>query len=78
MADSDVLPSLRGSTYRSVRLASSLAAALLNGHFEQPANQVCIFLPCFHSNTPTQSVSSSSVKTLTSTIHLSSTNLYLL
>jgi len=29
-----VLASLRGSTYRSVRLASSLAAALLNGLFE--------------------------------------------
>jgi hypothetical protein len=32
-----VLASFRGSTYRSVRLASSLAAALLNGLFEQPA-----------------------------------------
>jgi hypothetical protein len=29
--------SLRGSTYRSVRLASSLAAALLDGLFEHPA-----------------------------------------
>jgi hypothetical protein len=37
-----VLASLRGSTYRSVRLASSLAAALLNGLFEHPAN----VLPC--------------------------------
>jgi hypothetical protein len=27
----------RGSTYRSVRLASSLAAALLDGIFEHPA-----------------------------------------
>jgi hypothetical protein len=35
---SDVLASLRGSTYRSVRLASSLAAALLNGRFEHPAD----------------------------------------
>jgi hypothetical protein len=34
---SGVLASLRGSTYRSVRLASSLAAALLDGLFEQPA-----------------------------------------
>jgi len=34
---SGVLAALRGSTYRSVRLASSLAAALLNGHFEHPA-----------------------------------------
>jgi hypothetical protein len=35
---SGVLTSLRGSTYRSVRLASSLAAALLDGHFEHPEN----------------------------------------
>jgi hypothetical protein len=34
---SGVLASLRGSTYRSVRLAFSLAAALLDGHFEHPA-----------------------------------------
>jgi hypothetical protein len=33
---SAVLASLRGSTYRSVRFASSLAAALLNGLFEHP------------------------------------------
>jgi len=33
---SGVLTSLRGSTYRSVRLTSSLAAALLDGHFEHP------------------------------------------
>jgi hypothetical protein len=33
---SGVLASLRGSTYRSVRLASSLAAALLDGLFEHP------------------------------------------
>ena len=32
-----VLAVLRGSTYRIVRLASSLAAALLNGLFEHPA-----------------------------------------
>ncbi|MEP6889738.1 MAG: hypothetical protein ABI955_03460, partial [Nitrospirota bacterium] len=32
-----VLASLRGSTYQSVRLASSLAAALLDGLFEHPA-----------------------------------------
>ena len=31
-----VLAALRDSTYRSVRLASSLAAALLNGLFEHP------------------------------------------
>ena len=34
---SGVLASLRGSTYRSVRLATSLAAALLNSLFEHPA-----------------------------------------
>ena len=33
---SGVLASLRGSTYRSVRLASSLTAALLDGLFEHP------------------------------------------
>jgi hypothetical protein len=38
-----VLASLRGSTYRSVRLASSLAAALLNGHFEHPAGVFSLF-----------------------------------
>jgi hypothetical protein len=31
-----VLASFRGSTYRSVRLASLLAAALLDGLFEHP------------------------------------------
>jgi hypothetical protein len=34
---SGVLASLRGSTYRSVRLASSLVAAFLDGLFEHPA-----------------------------------------
>ena len=34
---SGVLASLRGSTYRSVRLASSRAATLLVGLFEHPA-----------------------------------------
>ena len=33
---SGVLVSLRGSTYRSVRLASSLTAALLDSLFEHP------------------------------------------
>jgi hypothetical protein len=33
---SSVLASLRGSTYRSVRLAFSLAAALLDDLFEHP------------------------------------------
>jgi hypothetical protein len=33
-SSSGVLASLRGSTYRSVRLAPSLAAALLDGIFE--------------------------------------------
>jgi len=36
-----VLASLRGSTYRSVRLASSLATAALDGHFEHPASRSC-------------------------------------
>ncbi|MCG3777152.1 MAG: hypothetical protein JW395_4028 [Nitrospira sp.] len=40
---SSVLASLRGSTYRSVRLASSLAAALLNSLFEHPAGYTPIF-----------------------------------
>jgi len=31
-----VLASLRGSTYRSVRLATSLVVALLDGLFEHP------------------------------------------
>ncbi len=35
---SGVLASFRGSTYRSVRLASLLAAVLLDGHFEHPAS----------------------------------------
>jgi hypothetical protein len=34
---SGVLAPLRGSTYRSVRLTSSLAAALLDSLFEHPA-----------------------------------------
>jgi len=34
---SGVLASLRGSTHRSVRLASLLAAALMDGLFEHPA-----------------------------------------
>jgi hypothetical protein len=33
---SGVLTSLKGSTYQSVRLASSLVAALLDGLFEHP------------------------------------------
>ena len=33
---SGVLASLRGSTYRSVRFVSSLAAALLDSLFEHP------------------------------------------
>jgi hypothetical protein len=36
-SSSGVLASLSGSTYRSVRLAASLAAALLDGLFEHPA-----------------------------------------
>ncbi|MGA6826229.1 hypothetical protein ACO9S2_01325 [Nitrospira sp. NS4] len=37
---SGVLASLRDSTYQSVRLASSLAAALLDGHFEHPVSDL--------------------------------------
>ena len=40
-----VLASLRGSTYRSVRLASSLAAALLDSLFEHPAGASTINIP---------------------------------
>ncbi len=40
---SGVLASLRGSTYRSVRLTSSLAAALLDSLFAHPAR---LFLSC--------------------------------
>ncbi len=47
---SGVLASLRGSTYQSVRLTSSFAAALLDGLFEHPAGfQVlppCVKEPC--------------------------------
>ena len=39
-----VLVSLRGSTYRSVRLASSLTAALLDSLFEHPARCFSIVL----------------------------------
>jgi hypothetical protein len=35
-----VLASLRGLTYRSVRLTSSLAAALLEELFEHPASRL--------------------------------------
>jgi len=38
-SSSFVLTSLRGSTYRSVRLASSLVAALLDGLFEHPVGK---------------------------------------
>jgi hypothetical protein len=38
---SGVLVSLRSSTYRSVRLASSLAAALPDGLLEHPAMRSC-------------------------------------
>jgi hypothetical protein len=42
-AASGVLAALRGSTYRSVRLASFLAAALLDSLFEHPAWSSLIF-----------------------------------
>ena len=41
---SGVLASLRGSTYRSVRLASSLAAALLDSLFEHPGGILALAL----------------------------------
>jgi hypothetical protein len=41
---SGVLASLRSSTYRSVRLASSLGAALLDGLFEHPARGSSVVL----------------------------------
>jgi hypothetical protein len=37
---SGVLASFRGSTYQGVRLASSLAATLLDGLFEHPARKL--------------------------------------
>ena len=43
---SGVLASRRGSTYRGVRLASSLVAALLDGHFEHPASRSCATTTC--------------------------------
>ena len=43
---SGVLASLRGSTYRSVHLASSLAAALPDGHFEHPASRSRAIATC--------------------------------
>jgi hypothetical protein len=41
-----VLASFRGSTYRSVRLASSLAAAALDGLFEHPASRLYSMTIC--------------------------------
>ena len=41
---SSVLAARRGSTYRSVRLASPLAAALLDGLSEHPAWRSLVFL----------------------------------
>jgi hypothetical protein len=51
-AASGVLASRRSSTYRRVRLASSLAAALLDGLFEHPEAIEAfmpygVFQPCF-------------------------------
>ena len=48
-----VLASLRCSTYRSVRLASSLAAALLDGLFEHPET---IVTPALREDSSTYSV----------------------
>ncbi|HBR50627.1 MAG TPA: hypothetical protein DEA71_11130 [Nitrospira sp.] len=41
---SDALTSLRGSTYRSVRLAPSLAAALLDSLFEHPDRMLSVHI----------------------------------
>jgi hypothetical protein len=57
---SGVLASLRSSTYRSVRLASLLAAALLDGLFEHPVRgspvvldvRTIEFPPCHNSFSP--------------------------
>ena len=46
MPASIVLAALRGSTYRSVRLASSLAAALLDSLFEHPACWILLSRTC--------------------------------
>ena len=51
LSPGDVLTSLRGSTYRSVRLASSLAAALLGEIFEHPLGHLRLFQTC-HSSFP--------------------------
>jgi hypothetical protein len=39
---SGIFASLRGPTYRSVRLASSFTAALLDSHFEHPASDLAL------------------------------------
>ena len=39
---SGVLTTLRGSTYRGVRLASSFVAALLDSFFEHPAKELLL------------------------------------
>src|SRR5437016_10155644 len=44
-----VLASLKSSTYRSVRLASSLTAALLDGLFEHPLTIQALSPPYYHS-----------------------------
>jgi hypothetical protein len=49
---SSVLASLRDSTYRSVRLTSSLSAALLDGHFEHPVWLLVETISSAHRSTP--------------------------
>ena len=49
---SGVLASRRDSTYRSVRLASSLAAALLDSLFEHPAGYIPVIPDVQTSNIP--------------------------
>ena len=66
-SSSIVLASLKGSTHRSIRLASSLAAALLDSLFEHPARGSPVvlyvrsieFLPCHNSFSADSQCSSS-------------------
>jgi len=49
---SGVLASLSDSTYRSVRLAASLAAALLDGLFEHPEVSTVQNIPTYYWHQP--------------------------
>jgi hypothetical protein len=52
MSATVVLASLRGSTYRSVHLAPSFAAALLDGPSEHPARGSPVLLDVWSSEVP--------------------------